>query len=293
MASTPRSMRTRSTSTSRRLARSTEPYCEPRFASGCRGSPGVRPAAACSRSTAVLRHFSQRRAEIEARARELVGAGAEVSREAMQGIALATRRAKEYDVDGATWRERAQARAAEHGFVRADLEALQRCRPTPDAHDLTPVFSRLSGPRGLTETHNTFARRHAMAEIAGTFAQGASAAKLELATSRYLNDDTVRQLRPDRDAGARYTTVDLLAREHEIIDGAERRNDELACVLLGALVDQVLSRAEPALNTDQATAVRALASSRRGIDVVEALAGTARPRCSARSPTVTGPPAGA
>jgi len=37
----------------------------------------------------------------------------------------------------------------------------------------------LSGPRGLTENHNTFARRHALAEIAGEFAQGASVTQLE------------------------------------------------------------------------------------------------------------------
>jgi conjugative relaxase-like TrwC/TraI family protein len=77
----------------------------------------------------VLRHVSQRRAEIEERARELAGVGAELSRDAMQGIALATRRAKEYGVDGASWREQAQARAAEHGFGRAELDALQRHRP--------------------------------------------------------------------------------------------------------------------------------------------------------------------
>jgi hypothetical protein len=153
-----------------------EPH-EPRFVSGCRGFPGAKRAAGCSRSMTfrigVLRYFSQRRAEIEERARELVGAGAELSREAMQGIALATRRAKEYGVNGATWREQAQARAAEHGFGQAELEALRRRQPRQDRRDLQPVFSRLSGPRGLTDTHNTFARRHALAEIAVAFGHGA------------------------------------------------------------------------------------------------------------------------
>src|SRR5450755_169128 len=63
----------------------------------------------------VLRHFSQRRVEIEQRAAELVGAVRSLSQEAMQTIALATRRPKAA-LDGELWREDARARAAEHGF---------------------------------------------------------------------------------------------------------------------------------------------------------------------------------
>ena len=142
---------------------------------------------------AVLRHFSQRRAEIEQRAMELVAAGAERSRELMQAVALATRRAKDYGVAGATWREQARARAAEHGFGTFELDALERRGPTR-CNDLEfgAVLSRLSGPEGLTATHNTFERRHALAELAGAFAQGATPAQLERATSRYLDHATVR-----------------------------------------------------------------------------------------------------
>jgi conjugative relaxase-like TrwC/TraI family protein len=51
---------------------------------------------------AVLREFSRRRVEIEERALELTGvAASRLSRERLQGIALATRKAKEYGVDGA------------------------------------------------------------------------------------------------------------------------------------------------------------------------------------------------
>ncbi len=72
----------------------------------------------------VLRHFSQRRAEIEERAFELVGAGASLSREAMQTIALATRRPKQATEAMADWRADARARAAEHGLGPAELDAL-------------------------------------------------------------------------------------------------------------------------------------------------------------------------
>jgi conjugative relaxase-like TrwC/TraI family protein len=224
----------------------------------------------------VLRHFSQRRVEIEERAMELVGAG-ELSRERMQGIALATRRTKQYGVNGSTWREQAQARAAEHGLGRADLEALRTgSAAVRELPDLVQSFLRLSGPEGLTELHNTFERRHALAEIAGAFRQGATATELEHATSRYLEDPTVQALRSDSTGALRYTTVDLLAREREIVEGPERRSGAQVGVLSAALVDRVLSRSRPALNHDQAAAVRALAASESGIDVVEALAGTGK-----------------
>jgi conjugative relaxase-like TrwC/TraI family protein len=76
----------------------------------------------------ALRHFSQRRAEIEERAAELVGAGhvGSLSRERMQGIALATRRPKQHDaVHGQRWRDDARPRSAEHGFGPAELAALR------------------------------------------------------------------------------------------------------------------------------------------------------------------------
>jgi conjugative relaxase-like TrwC/TraI family protein len=219
----------------------------------------------------VLREFSRRRAEIEERAMELAGAGVSLSRGVMQEIALASRRAKEYGVDGATWREQAQARAAEHGFGRTELEALQRRTVEAELPDLAGLFSRLSGPEGLTHMHNTFARRHALAEIAGAFVQGARASELERATSRYLDDAEVRPLDVER-----YTTRDLLSCEQEIVSGAERRSADAIGVLSPGLVDRVLSCSQPALNSDQAAAVLALTSSGSGIDVVEALAGTGK-----------------
>jgi len=228
---------------------------------------------------AVLRHFSRRRVEIEERAAELAGVGAagELSRERMQGIALATRRAKTYGVDGATWREEAQARAAEHGIGDAELSAIHARTPveTPPT-ELVALTARLSGAEGLTGAHNTFARRHALAEIAGAFAQGASLAELEETTSRYLDDETVAPLSAQADSELRYTTRELLAREREIIDGAERRSCERTGVLPAALIDRVLALQSHVLNEDQTAAVRSIASSGRGVEAVTALAGTGK-----------------
>ena len=61
----------------------------------------------------------------------------------MYGIALATRRAKQYGVNGSTWREHARARAAEHGFGAAELASLQKRKPAGiDGPDLAGLFAR-------------------------------------------------------------------------------------------------------------------------------------------------------
>ena len=52
-----------------------------------------------------------------------------LSRERLQGIALAARKAKEYGVDGARWQQEARARAAEHGLGRRELKRLERALP--------------------------------------------------------------------------------------------------------------------------------------------------------------------
>jgi conjugative relaxase-like TrwC/TraI family protein len=225
----------------------------------------------------VLRHFSQRRVEIEERAAELAGVGADgLSRARMQGIALATRRAKAYGIDGPTWRETVRVRAAEHGLGAAELAALVRRRPAADrAPDIRAVFARLSGPEGLTRTHNTFALRHALAELAGAFQDGISPGELERITDSYVDDPDVRQLQTS--AGElRYTTAGLLACEQWIIGSADRRATEGVGVLVSDVVDRALRRHDAPLNEDQAAAVRALVASGRGVDVVEALAGTGK-----------------
>jgi conjugative relaxase-like TrwC/TraI family protein len=223
----------------------------------------------------VLRHFSQRRVEIEEQALALAGAASGLSRERMQQIALATRRAKQYGIDGGTWREQARARASEHGFGASELLTFTRGRsvPTPDV-DLAAVSDRLSGPSGLTERHNTFCRRHALAELAGAFGQGVQIERLEQATDSYLARGDVVELSGKDEP--RYTTTDLLAHETELIESALRRRTERCGVLSAALVDQVIAGNQPALNEDQTAAVRTITSRGRGVDTVEALAGTGK-----------------
>ncbi len=230
----------------------------------------------------VLREFSRRRVEIEERALELTGAPASgLSRERLEGIALATRRAKEYAVDGARWQEEARARAAEHGLGEQELVRLRAAIPAvavrSEADVVRGLVDRLSGPNGLTAKHNTFARWHVVAEAAGEVGQGSSIVKLERIASSYLEHESVVLL------GAvggeqRYTTRDLLAAEAAIVKGAQRRSQERTAMLDPGLADRAVSRLRVELSPEQVAAVRAVAGSGRGVDVIQALAGTGKTR---------------
>jgi conjugative relaxase-like TrwC/TraI family protein len=240
--------------------------------------------------TGVLREFSRRRVEIEERAFELTGvAASQLSRERLQGIALATRKAKEYGVDGARWRREAQARAAEHGLGQRELGwlvgSVPRVSSLAEAEVVRVAGERLSGPGGLTENHNTFARRHALAEIVGEFAQGAKVAQLERATNSYLGQPSVVPL--GRVTGEhRFTTRDLLACEHAIVGGVARRAGERTAMLHPRVLDLMLADHDVSLSHEQREAVRALASDGRGVSTLQALAGTGKTRVLAATAQV-------
>ena len=230
----------------------------------------------------VLGEFSRRRVEIEERARELAGvAASELSRERLQAIALATRRAKEYGVDGARWREEARARAAEHGFgereLRALVSSLRGADDVPAVEGMALVTERLCGPDGLTARHNTFARRHVLAELAGEFVQGVTIDQLELVTRGFLEDSSVVAL-GGRDGDDRFTTRGLLASERAIVASAGRQAGEAVAVLRPALIEASLCGGGVELSGEQLAAVEAIAGSGRGVDVLQALAGTGKTR---------------
>ena len=179
-------------------------------------------------------------------------------------------------VDGARWREDARARAAEHGFGPREYRALKTWPRAAVGPSFEAVVAWLSGPDGLTGTHNTFARRHALAEIAGEFTDGVRLSDLERATDKYLEHPSVRSLPPSDAGEPRFTTEELLSCERAILDGAVRRQRTRTAVSPTDIVDAAVAGSQPALNDDQAAAVRAIASSGNGVDTVQALAGTGK-----------------
>jgi conjugative relaxase-like TrwC/TraI family protein len=232
--------------------------------------------------TRVLREFSRRRVEIEERARQITGvAASQLSRERLQGIALATRKAKEYGVDGPRWQQEARARAAEHGLDSSELRrltALQRLDvDRSEAEVALSAADRLSGPEGLTGQHNTFARRHALAELAGEFQQGARIREIERSTSSYVGHASVVAL-GDGEGEPRFTTNDLLACEAAIVEGSRRRVGERSGMVHQRLPDLVLADVPEPLSDEQAMAARTLATDGQGVSVLQALAGTGKTR---------------
>jgi hypothetical protein len=102
--------------------------------------------------------------------------------------------------------------------------------------DWRAVVARLSGAEGLTGSHNTFVRRHALAELAGEFADGVRVRDLERATDVYLAGPSVRPLATKGDGEVLFTTEGLLRGERMIVGGAHRRRGERVTVVPEAAV---------------------------------------------------------
>ena len=219
----------------------------------------------------VLREFSTRRRQIEERERELVTAGVHVGDRGREAIAHATRRRKRYGIDTAAWRDVVRARAAEHGLGARELDALAR-EPAraPETPDPRLVSVELAGAAGLTERHNTFAKREAVMAWAAAHRQGAPAHLVERAAAQFLGRDDVHR------AAGRFTTSDLLAHEQAIVHGAQGRRGEGAGILNRVVVDAVLASSPLAPTAEQAHVIHGLTSSGHGVETVEALAGTGK-----------------
>jgi hypothetical protein len=189
----------------------------------------------------VLRAFSQRRAETEASLAERGTSGPR----AAETAALATRRAKERDVDAARlfaqWRER----AAELGWSPDIARRGLACR---DDVDLEALARKLLGPDGLTQRASTFTRRDVVRSICAVLPPGAAvtADRVEHLADEVLRHRDVVAMLTDHTGGdsfrrtdghvlrvaiedRRYTTAELLALEQRIVTAAEIGRAAPAC----------------------------------------------------------------
>jgi len=225
----------------------------------------------------ILAEFSKRRQEM-LRAAELGGISLD-TKAGGEAAALATRERKEYGIDTHTWREEVQARASELGFGRqeiTELLELGRARlshgfPELDASNELVLGDGLAGPHGLTERANSFDERVVLQEFAAAAGQGATVEQIRAQAERFT-------ARPDVLATelGDFTTVDLVDCERRLIAAAVGRAEDGIGVLDTRTVDRVINAVERPLTVEQAGVVRAAASSGRGVEVVEALAGTGK-----------------
>jgi conjugative relaxase-like TrwC/TraI family protein len=225
----------------------------------------------------ILVEFSKRRREM-LRAAELGGISLD-TKAGGEAAALATRDRKEYGIDTHTWREEVQARAGELGFGREEInELLEQGRerlahglPESDVSDERLLGDRLAGPHGLTERANSFDERVVLQEFAAAAGQGSTVDEIRAQADRFTR-------RPDVLATelGEFTTVDLVACERRLIAAAVGRAQEDVGVLDTRAVDRVIARAGRPLTADQTAVVREITASGRGVEVVEALAGTGK-----------------
>ena len=224
----------------------------------------------------VLRGFSRRRQEMERAA--LAGGIGLGSKASGQAAALATRERKRYGIDTHTWLEEVRARSAELGLGRAEVEQVlgdARARLARSAA-VTGVDERalgdwLVGPAGLTERANTFDQRAVLQQFAAAAGQGATIDELRAQAERFLGRADVLPT-----TAGEFASAGLVACERQLIDAAVGRAAEGTARLSARIVDGVLARVERPLSPEQREVVRAITASGRGVDVVQALAGTGK-----------------
>jgi conjugative relaxase-like TrwC/TraI family protein len=255
----------------------------------------------------LCREWSKRRSQIEA---ALAARGLDpdaASARAAQVATLDTRKAKVKVEADRSLHDRFQREAIAAGCTPADVLAAVRSRglcalEADGVLDDALLLDEVAGPEGITEQASSFSRREALVDISGRRAihgrnAADAAARLERLADAIVGDDrVVRVLAPAarttgevlrvRDeagrivrlvdqAERRYTTVDLLAAEAELLYRAESRRAADVAIVPSTIVDQILAD-HPSLDADQAAMVRALASDGAGVSVVVGKAGTGK-----------------
>jgi conjugative relaxase-like TrwC/TraI family protein len=218
-----------------------------------------------------LRAFSTRRAEI------LEAAGPGASARSMQVATLATRKAKERDVDRgellARWRERAEEIGLDPEVIErvTDPEASLR-RPRAPVEVRTVATSQVD--RAVTAATSHFDRRDAIRALADSLPEGAPGAEVERLADAFLASESVIQIAESR-KGPRYTTRRIWELERGALATAQRMKAEGPYPAGGLIAARVIA-AHPALKVDQRELVRRLLSNPEGIAVVIGEAGTGK-----------------
>jgi conjugative relaxase-like TrwC/TraI family protein len=237
----------------------------------------------------VLRLFSQRRAQVEAAVAEReaeLGRTLTTAERSTWG-AIATRDRKQYGIDSHTWREEITARAAEHGLDRELIERIAAdgltrverrtvvgegaLEQAGERVTLDELGGLLAGPIGLTERANTFDEPMVLRAFAAASTQGARVATVRDQGDWFLaRADVLGTVRES------FTSSNLVVCERALIDHALRRAGSRVAQLDVRAVRNAVGTGGRALNAGQEAAVRAVATSGNGVDVIEALAGTGK-----------------
>jgi conjugative relaxase-like TrwC/TraI family protein len=220
----------------------------------------------------VLKVFSRRRAEIEEELERLGAAG----RTAAQVAALATRRAKDYQVTPETlmptWRDRSE----EMGFGLNELVALLDREPTREPRiEREELFAELLAPTGLTAQRSTFTRRDLLQVLAERSdpSERVTVEGLQLLADALLASTEV--VRVTEVGEARYSGCELVEKEREIVDLGTRPVGGSVPVASEPIVVAALAR-RSRLSAEQREMVLRLTRDEAFIQVVVGKAGTGK-----------------
>lgn len=214
----------------------------------------------------VLREFSQRRVEIEQRLEET---GASSAR-AAQVATLATRQAKNYDIDPATLAAQWWVRAEVVGFGPEQVAGVLGRRREPANIGITR--DRLG--RELTEHASHFDRRDVIRWLAEHALEGASVADLEDDANSFLRSPTPVALSHGK-CGMRYSTQELLGVEQGVLQDAARLRRGGTAIAEPAALERSLAQ-RPTLSDEQTNLVRTITTSGAGVEVVVGAAGAGK-----------------
>ncbi len=228
---------------------------------------GVAPIAGISRR--AVEAFSTRRAEILEHL-DAVGAS---SAKAAQIATLQTRRNKDHEPDldaiQAEWRTRALASGLDTDQLGA---LLGRAQPTGlTEEERIAATKHMLSPDGLTAHASTFDRRDLVRAWCEAHPQGATLGEVEFFSAQMIaKEPTLVAL-----AGDRWTTTDLLACEHAVLDAATRRRGHGVAVVPSHVVDTAVG-ARSTISAEQEQVARALVTGGDGVSVLVAPAGTGK-----------------
>jgi hypothetical protein len=222
----------------------------------------------------AIGEFSTRRAQVVQHMEERGTSGFW----AAQIAALDTRDRKEH-VDLGQLREDWRARAAEHGFGRAELEATMRRtqRVEPSSQELLQIAHQLLGPEGLTERTTAFSDADLVMAWAEAHAQGATADRVRRLASRFTGMQGVERVGEDAQPGrpARYSTAELVAIERAALALVEQGVGIGSPAAEGEALDAAISAAAT-LSEEQRTMVRQVVASPNRVVCVVGLAGAGK-----------------
>ncbi|CAN5676363.1 MobF family relaxase [soil metagenome] len=240
----------------------------------------------------VIRAFSKRRAEIEARLTER----GEHSASAAQVATLDTRAAKDYGVRAERLRDGWRAKAERLGFGTGEVAStLGRKVGRVSTPPVDRLSDRLTSPEGLTRDASSFCRRDVLQAVCQEVQNGAPLGRVEELGDEVIAGDEIVTLALDTTSPtsngtirlasgrvvmaaqgeARYSTTEMLAVEQAVIEDAVGRHSEGVAVAEPQALEETLAQ-RPSLSEEQRAMVSRLVSSGAGVDIVVGKAGTGK-----------------